>query len=580
MPHFELIVTITGGLATALAFGFAMHRMGLSPIVGYLLAGMVAGPHVPGFEVDEKVASELAEVGVILLMFGVGLQFHFKELLAVRRVAVLGALFQIAGATALGTLLACGWGYSLSGGIVFGLALSVASTVVLVRVLAENRDLHSRAGRTAVGWLVMEDIFTIFALVVLPLLFGPKASQSSLGTSLVLSTLKLIALVLAVAVVGRRVIPRLFGYIAMTRSRELFTLTVLVTALGIAVGSATLFGASMALGAFLAGIIVGQSEFSARAASDALPMRDAFAVLFFMSVGMLFDPSTLMESPLRVLATLLIVVLAKPLLAYLIVKALGGRNDVALPVSAVLAQIGEFSFVLSSTAIALGILPHDAASLLVAVSILSITLNGFLYKLAKYLVKRTKPELNAASVDERTERGSTDAERAVVVGYGPTGQVVCEILRDNGVDVSVIDLNIETVRELNAKGFRSVYGDATRPEVLAEGGLAGARALFLTAPSIEGSPDIIRVAKEVNPRIRVYARSEYLRDVGGLVDAGATSVVSAEGEVALAMASALLGALGASPEQLDHERDRVHVLLQKRILQHHEPSGEEPVEEP
>jgi CPA2 family monovalent cation:H+ antiporter-2 len=571
MPHFDLIVTITGAMAAALVFGFAMHRLGLSPIVGYLLAGVIVGPSTPGFVANEKIAGELAEVGVILLMFGVGLQFHFKELLAVRRIAIVGAVGQIAIATVLGALLSKTWDYSLPASLVFGLALSVASTVVLVRVLSENRHLHSRAGRTAVGWLVVEDIFTVLALVALPLLFGPKAAKTSVGISLTYSMLKLVALVLAVVVVGRRAIPRLFGYIAMTRSRELFTLTVLVTALGIAVSSAVLFGASMALGAFLAGVIVGQSEFSARAASDALPMRDAFAVLFFVSVGMLFEPAALMNAPLRVALTLLVVLVAKPLSAYVIVRLLKGKDDVALPVSALLAQIGEFSFVLASTSTMLGILPREAASLLVVVSILSITINPWLYRFARNLValrkRRAQNAASRASLPPPIPRDDAKPECALVIGHGPTGQVVTEILEDNGVDVGVVDLNLETVRALSARGIRAVYGDAARPEVLAEAGLLEARALFLTAPSLEGSHDIIRVAKELNPTIRVYARSEYLRDVRELVDAGATSVVTAEGEVALAMAAALLGELGASPEQLDRERDRVHVKLQKRIFQ-------------
>jgi len=566
MLHFELIVTITAGLATALVLGFAMYRLGLSPIVGYLLAGILVGPRTPGFVANEKFAGELAEVGVILLMFGVGLQFHFKELLAVRRVAIWGGLGQIAVATAVGTMLAQCWDYPLSGAVIFGLALSIASTVVLVRVLSEARHLHSAVGRTALGWLVIEDIFTVFALVALPLLFGPQAKQHAIGLSLLFSALKLVALVLVVALIGRRAIPRLLGYVAMTRSRELFTLTVLVTALGIAVASAKLFGASMALGAFLAGVIVGQSEFSARAASDALPMRDAFAVLFFVSVGMLFDPSALRDAPLHVLGALGVVLVAKPVAAYFIMRVLRVGDELSLPVSAALAQIGEFSFVLASASTALGVLPHETASVLVVTSILATTVNPLLYRAAVRLgARRAKGRAPEFTADPHPRH---DGDSAVVIGHGPTGQVVTKILRDNGVKVGVVEMNLKTTRELATKGMHVVYGDAMRPDVLDEAGLADARALFVTTPGFDGLAEIIRLAKEANPDIRVYARSEYLRDVGSLTAAGATSVVTAEAEVALAMASELLTELGASPEELDRERDRVHVMLHKRIIEH------------
>ncbi|MFT3927959.1 MAG: cation:proton antiporter [Myxococcales bacterium] len=565
MPHFELIVTITAGLATALVFGFVMYRLGLSPIVGYLLAGILVGPRTPGFVANEKVASELAEVGVILLMFGVGLQFHFRELLAVKRVALWGGLGQIAVATGVGTLLARMWGYEISAAVIFGLSLSIASTVVLVRVLSEQRHLHSVVGKVALGWLVVEDIFTVFALVALPLLFGPEAAKHDIGLSLLLSGLKLVALVAVVALIGRRAIPSLFGYVAATRSRELFTLTVLVTALGIAVASATLFGASMALGAFLAGVIVGQSEFSARAASDALPMRDAFAVLFFVSVGMLFDPSALLNHPGHVLGALGVVMLVKPLVAYGIMRALRNSDDMSLPVSAVLAQIGEFSFVLASASTALGVLPREAASILVVTSILATTVNPGLYRLAVQLgARRAKGRALDLTAKPSKQR---EGDLAVVIGHGPTGQVVTEILRGNGIEVTVVDLNLETTRELATRGLHTVYGDAARPDVLEQAGLADARALFLTTPSFDGLAEIIRAAKEVNPEIQVYARSEFLGDVGNLTEAGADSVVTAEGEVALAMASELLTELGASPEELDRERDRVHVMLHKRILE-------------
>ena len=310
MHNLDLILTLAGGLTAALVFGYITQRLGLSPIVGYLVAGMAVGPYTPGFVADGGIAEQLAEVGVILLMFGVGLQFHIEELLAVRRVAVPGAIAQSAVATALGAVIARGFGWDWSAGIVFGMALAVASTVVLIRILSDHRDLHTPTGHIAVGWLVVEDLFTVIALVLLPTLFG--GGSSNLGVALGLTALKVSALVVFTATVGTRLIPRVLDHVAATSSRELFTLTVLVLALGIAVGSSLVFGVSMALGAFLAGLVVGRSDYSLRAASEALPMRDAFAVLFFVSVGMLLDPQYLFEAPLLILATLAVVMLGKP----------------------------------------------------------------------------------------------------------------------------------------------------------------------------------------------------------------------------------------------------------------------------
>src|SRR5262249_113639 len=314
MHGYDLILTLTGGLAGALLLGSVTQRVGLSPIVGYLLAGTLVGPHTPGFVANPALAEQLAEIGVILLMFGVGLQFHVKELLAVRRVALPGAVVQSAVATALGVLLGRRFGWDWSAPAVFGLALGGASTVVVVRVLSDNDDLHTQAGHIAVGWLVVEDLFTVLALVLVPALFG-TATRMPLWAALGLTIVKVTALVAFTAIVGTRIIPRVLDYEARTRSRELFTLTVLVIALGIAVGAALIFDVSMALGAFLAGMIVGRSDYSLRAASDALPMRDAFAVLFFVSVGMLLDPRALMASPWLVAGALAIVLVGKPLAA-------------------------------------------------------------------------------------------------------------------------------------------------------------------------------------------------------------------------------------------------------------------------
>jgi CPA2 family monovalent cation:H+ antiporter-2 len=389
MHNLELILTLTGGLAAALILGYVTHRLGLSPIVGYLLAGIAVGPNTPGFIANRELADQLAEIGVILLMFGVGLHFHFRELLAVRRIALPGAVVQSLTATVLGALTARAFGWDWTAGVVYGLAISVASTVVLTRVLVDNNDLHTPTGHIAIGWLVVEDLFTVVVLVLLPALAGgAEAGPGALPLALAVAALKIGILVGLTFFLGGRLIPWLLAGVAVTRSRELFTLTVLVVALGIAVGSAKLFGVSMALGAFLAGMVVGRSDFSLRAASEALPMRDAFAVLFFVSVGMLFDPRYLLAAPGLVATTLAIILLGKPLAALGIVLALHYPVRVALAVAIALAQIGEFSFILASQGQGLGILPDAATNALVAAAIVSISLNPLLYRLLDPLETR------------------------------------------------------------------------------------------------------------------------------------------------------------------------------------------------
>jgi CPA2 family monovalent cation:H+ antiporter-2 len=573
MHGFDLILTLTGGLSAALLLGYVTQRFGLSPIVGYLLAGTLVGPYTPGFIADASLAEQLAEIGVILLMFGVGLQFHIEELLAVRRVAVPGAIAQSAVATTLGAVIARAFGWDWSAGLVFGMALAVASTVVLVRVLADNRDLHTTTGHIAVGWLVVEDLLTVVAIVLLPALFGGTGDGSNLAIALGLTALKVAALVAFTVVVGTRAIPWLLDRVADTRSRELFTLTVLVLALGIAVGSAAVFGVSMALGAFLAGMIVGRSEYSSRAASEALPMRDAFAVLFFVSVGMLLDPRYLLEVPGLIAAALAVVLVGKPLVALLIVRLLRYPFRVALAVAIALAQIGEFSFILSTMGRDLGILTAAATNTLVAVSIVSIVINPLLYRaidpVERWASARPRlwrllnpPTLDPGRQSGPTARATADPRhRAVVVGYGPTGRTVTRLLRENGIGPTVIELNMNTVRQLREEGLPAVYGDVTQRETLLAAGVPSAGNLILTSAGMGNAADVIRMAREMNPSIRVLGRTAYLRDVDTLTDAGADSVFSGEGEIAFALTEAILHRLGATPEQIDRERARVHTDL-------------------
>jgi CPA2 family monovalent cation:H+ antiporter-2 len=568
MHDVDLILTLAGGLTAALVLGFLTHRLGSSPIVGYLLAGAFVGPHTPGFVADARIAEQLAGIGVVLLMFGVGLQFHLHELLAVRNIAVPGAIGQIAAATSLGAWIARMAGWSWPGALVFGLSLSVASTVVLVRVLSDNNELHTRTGHIAVGWLVVEDLFTVVALVLLPAMLGPEASSSRLPAALAVTALKVSALVAFIIFVGARLIPFLLGRVARTRSRELFTLTVLVLALGIALGSALLFGVSMALGAFLAGMVVGRSDFSQRAASEALPMRDAFAVLFFVSVGMLFDPRSLFQAPVLLAATLAVVVIGKPLAALLITRLMRYPFRVSLSVAVALAQIGEFSFMLSALGKDMGLLTNEATNALIAASIASIVLNPVLYcfigPVERWASRR--PMLSAA-LNPRADHVAafelpeppplTDARhRAVVVGFGPTGRTVTRLLRENGVEPTVVELNMESVRALRDRGQPAVYGDAAHRDTLHTAGLSRAATLVLTSAGMRNSEDIIRFARELNPDVHMLARTQYLRDIDALRRAGADGVFSGEGEVALALTEAILDRLGATPEQLDRERAR------------------------
>jgi CPA2 family monovalent cation:H+ antiporter-2 len=578
--NLDLILTLAGGFSAALILGYLTHRAGLSPIVGYLLAGTLVGPHTPGFVANAEIAEQLAEVGVILLMFGVGLQFHVEELLAVRRVAIPGAVAQSAVATVLGAIIARWFGWSWAAGIVFGMALAVASTVVLIRVLADARDLHTPTGHIAVGWLVVEDLFTVVALVLLPVLFADGGSQSGVLAALGTTILKVAALVAFTAVVGTRVIPYVLDHVANTNSREPFTLTVLTLALGIAVGSAAVFGVSMALGAFLAGLIVGRSDYSLRAASDALPMRDAFAVLFFVAVGMLLSPRYLIEAPGIVVATLAVVMIGKPLIALIIVRMLGYPFKVSLAIAVALAQIGEFSFILSSLGRELGILPIEATNTLVAVSIVSIVFNPVLYRAVHHVDKWAathpalwrwlNPPLRPDTAKSTKEAKIDSSRRAVVIGYGPTGRTVVRLLRDNAVVPVVIELNMDTVRRLRDEGIDAVYGDATKRDTLEAAGAENAGTVILTSAGMNDAAEVIRTAREMNPRVQVLARAAYLRDLSGMQKAGADRVFTGEGEVALGLIETILERLGATAEQIDRERDRAH----------HELFGQEAAETP
>ena len=568
MPEMELILTLAGGLSAALVFGYITQRIGLSPLVGYLLAGVVIGPYTPGFVANAALAEQLANVGVILLMFGVGLQFHVEELLSVRRISIPGALVASGTAFATGAAAARAFGYAPPAAIVFGLSLAVASTVVLVRVLSDNRELHTSAGHIAVGWLVVEDLMTVIVLVLLPTLVAASPSGGEIAQDIAVTLVKIVGLVVFAAVVGQRAIPAVLDRVAATRSRELFTLTVLVIALGLAIGATTLFGVSMALGAFLAGLVVARSDYALRAATDALPMRDAFAVLFFVSIGMLLDPAQLLEELWLVVAAFAVVLVAKPLAAAMVLLAMRYPLRTVLTVAVSLGQIGEFSFILIALGRELGIVPASALNVVVAVSIVSITMNPvafrFVGRLERWIAAHTRLWRRGRPGEDMDEAGVASSldprDRAVVVGYGPTGRTVTRLLRENGISPTVVELNLDTVRAMRQEGLSAVYGDARHPQTLISAGLRHAGTLIVSGADT-GAPETIRSARELNEDVQIFVRAGYLRDIPALRAAGAQHVFSGEGEVALAMTEAVLHRLGATPDQIDRERQRVHEAL-------------------
>lgn len=555
MHDLTVLMTFTSGLAAALVLGFVARRLRVSPIVGYLIAGIAVGPFTPGFVADKAVAHQLAEIGVILLLFGIGLRLHLHELVAVWRVALPGALFQSALSTAAMAALLHTLGFTWSAGVVLGLSISVASTVVMALVLGERHDLATRIGHIAIGWTVVEDLLTVIVLLLLPIVFGNAgANVQNAASSLGLAVLKVIALVALVVVLGRWIIPGALERIAQTRSRELFTLAVLVLALGTAVGAARVFGVSIALGAFLAGLAVGRSEFAARAASDALPMRDAFAVLFFVSVGMLCDPRSLLQSPLLIAAVLAVVMIGKPLAGLLVVRLLGAPFSTAIPVGAALGQVGEFSFILGAAALELGVINDAGWNALVGAAILSIALNPTLYRVARRFAGAA-----AAAAPAAAPPPAVDPRRVVLVGYGPVGRTVHCLLVDYGAAVTVVELNLETVRRLRAEGYDAIYGDVLRRGTLEEADITSAAGLIL-AIELEDAAEVIRQARVANPALRVLARCSRLRDASALRRAGA-EVVAGEAEVAVALAEAVMVRNDAAHDFVEDQRASIRERL-------------------
>jgi CPA2 family monovalent cation:H+ antiporter-2 len=562
MPHsVTLITTIATGLGFALVLGFLAQRLRIPPLVGYLLAGVIVGPHTPGLVADVEIAGQLAELGVMLLMFGVGLHFSIADLLEVRKLAVPGAVVQIAVATALGYALARWWGWSAGGALVFGLALSVASTVVLLRALEAEGILESFNGRLAVGWLVVEDLAMVLVLVLLPPLAGwldggaPTDGEGSVWRMVGLTLAKAGAFVALMLVIGKRVFPWLLWQVASTGSRELFTLCVISAAVSIAYGSAALFGVSFALGAFFAGTVLSESEFSHRAASESLPLRDAFSVLFFVSVGMLFDWRVLLERPLQVLAVIAIIVLGKSFAAAALVVAFRYPLDTALTVAASLAQIGEFSFILIGLGASLGLTPPEGTSLVLAGALVSIAINPLVFRAAAPVGKwiRTKPAMARWIAKRRdplaTLPSATEPQflrkQVVLVGYGRVGRRIGDALREKGVPFVVAEQNRELIERLRAGGGAGVCGDAALPDVLIQAHIADASLLVVATPDTIDIRRMVETARTLNPGIEVVVRTHNEDEARLLENAKVGRVFFGEHELARAMIDHVLEHKGA-----------------------------------
>ncbi|HET7109720.1 MAG TPA: YbaL family putative K(+) efflux transporter [Gemmatimonadales bacterium] len=556
-----LIVTIAGGIGLAFVLGMLAQRLRLPPLVGYLVAGILAGPYTPGFVADVALAQQLAEIGVILLMFGVGVHFSLDDLLAVRRIAVPGAVVQIVVATVLGGAVAHLWGWSWTTGIVFGLCLSVASTVVLLRALEDRGVLDSVDGRIAIGWLIVEDLATVLVLVLLPAFAVSLGGHTNVPvsggvlTTLALTLAKVVAFVALMIIVGRRVVPWLLERVARTGSRELFTLAVLAVAIGIAVGAAELFGVSFALGAFVAGMVVNGTDLSHEAAADSLPLQDAFAVLFFVAVGMLFDPGILVRHPLQVLAVVAIVMIGKSLAAFFIVLAFRRPLHTALTISASLAQIGEFSFILASLALALGLMPAEAQNLIVAGALLSIGLNAAAFAAVEPLRRWITARPRLLGMLERPGGMRTESpahvhaarlhNHAVIVGYGRVGSAIGTALAGAGVPYLVLEQDRQTVTSLRERGIPAFFGDASRPGMLAQVNMAEARLLVVTAPEPFTARAIIMEARKANPAVDIVVRTHTDEERQYLEGMQVGQAVMGERELARAMADYALESCGA-----------------------------------
>lgn len=541
-----LISTIAVGLVLAFLLGILANRLRISPLVGYLVAGVLVGPFTPGFVADTALAPELAELGVILLMFGVGLHFSLKDLMAVKSIAIPGAIAQIAVATLLGMGLSTLLGWSLASGLVFGLCLSTASTVVLLRALEERQLIDSQRGQIAIGWLIVEDLAMVLTLVLLPafrdMIGAEHADTGKLIRDLAWTIGKVVAFITLMIVVGRRLVPWVLAKSAATGSRELFTLAVLAMALGIAFGAVKLFDVSFALGAFFAGVVLNESELSQRAAHDTLPLRDAFAVLFFVSVGMLFDPMILVNEPMAVIITLAIIVFGKSAAAFMLVRLFGHSKRTALTISTSLAQIGEFAFILAGLGVVLGLLSEQGRNLVLAGAILSIMINPLLFTLLERYLEKTETideQIVEEAIEEEKQIPVDMCNHALLVGYGRVGSLIGAKLHQEGIPIVVIENSRARVDALREQGIKAVLGNATKVEIMELARLDCARWLLLTIPNGYEAGEIVAAAREKRADLEIIARAHYDDEVSYITEHGANQVVMGEREIANSMITLL-----------------------------------------
>jgi CPA2 family monovalent cation:H+ antiporter-2 len=568
-PETALLFTIAGAFGAAFLFGFIASKLKMPPLVGYLLAGIALGPHSPGFVGDIGLASQLAEIGVILLMFGVGLHFSPGDLLRVRRIALPGATLQMLTAISLGYWLASSWGWTPAAALVFGLSLSVASTVVVLRVLEDRGLMDSIDGRVAVGWLVVEDLLVVLALVLLPAILNALGAgaegaapmgRSELLATLALTLVKMVAFIVLMGVVGRRAVPWLLTHVARSGSRELFTLAVLAVSLGVAVGAATLFGVSFALGAFVAGVVISESELSHRAGADALPMQDAFAVLFFVSVGMLLDPAVMLTQPLKVLSTVAIVLLGNTVVASILMVLLRHPFAASLRIGASFGQIGEFSFILAGLGVSLGVLSEEGRSLILAAALCTIVLNPLLFasldRLSAWIARHPRlldrlegqkaPRMAHTDLFETVRQG-----HAILIGYGRVGRTIGDALQRLDIPFVAIEQDRRVVDAMRTIGLASIYGDATRADILEHAHPAGARLLVIAAPDPYHARHIIDMVRAKNPTIDIVVRTHSDQEQALFEQLGVSKALMGERELAFGMAYHSLRSLGVDDDRAD-----------------------------
>ena len=559
MPHdVDLIILLAVGFGMALIFGYIAARLRLPPLIGYLIAGIIISPNTPGIVGDIHLANQLAELGVMFLMFGVGMHFSLNDLLQVRRIALPGAILQIAVATLLGIGVSMYWGWSFGSALIFGLSLSCASTVVLLKALGDRGLLDSVNGKIAVGWLLVEDLVMVLALVLLPataVLLGGHAlpgtdTSQSIWLTIGITLLKVTGFIAFMLIIGKRLVPMIMQFVARLGSRELFTLTVVAAAVSIAYGSYAVFGVSMALGAFFAGMVVKESDFSHRAEEETLPLREIFSILFFVSVGMLFDPSILIEEPLRILAVIAIIMVGKTLAAIALVLFFRYPINTALTVGASLAQIGEFSFILATLGLSLGLLTPDAQNLILAGALFSITLNSFVFSAIEPVQRWIRERSHLARLLERSADplamlpDEVDQaylrDQVVIIGYGGVGRRISENLIQQNIKVVIAEENREIVEKLRSQGIAAVSGEATEPNVLIQAHIQHARLLVISPMDILDIHRIVDISKQLNPEIQVLICAESKEEAAVIRQENLGEVFYAKEEMAKNMSHHIL----------------------------------------